>query len=94
MGFPPEAGRLPSEFRAGDQVEFFRDWDPGFAPDDPFYQPPVPAGTRGRVVDVGQDHVRVRLEDRGVWKEPLVVWQEGRFPDGIRGGLGSLRKLA
>ena len=93
MGSPPEGGRLPIHFRVGDLVEFDGDWDPGFAPDDPFYQEPVPAGTRGRVTDVGTDHVRVRLDDRTRWPSPLLVWQEGRFPDPIEGGLGHLRKV-
>ena len=90
----PEAGPPPDWFRPGDPVEFHRDWDPGFAPDDPFYKPGVPAGERGQVVDVGPDYVRVLMEDRERWSTPLIVWEEGRFPDKIQGGLGCLRKLS
>ena len=93
MDFPPEVGASPEHFRTGDPVEFYRDWDPGFAPDDPFYREPVPAGSRGQVVDVGSDYVRVRMEDRQRWSTPLTVWQEGRFPDEVVGGLSCLRKL-
>ncbi len=93
MGSPPEAGALPDSFRTGDPVEFHRDWDPGFAPDDPFYKPPVPAGSRGEILEVGPDYVRVRMQDAGRWATPLIVWAEGRFPDRIPGGLSCLRKL-
>ncbi len=92
MGSRPEAGPSPASFRPGDPIEFHRDWDPGFAPDDPFYVPPVPAGSRGRILDVGPDHVRVRMEDRQRWESPLIVWEEGRFPDAVQGGLGCLRR--
>lgn len=93
MAYPPEAGRHPSDFRVGDRVEFVRDCHPGLAPDDPFYQPPVDAGCVGRVMDVGPDHLRVRLDDRERWPEPVLVWQDGRFPDAIRNTLSSLKKL-
>lgn len=93
MGFLPEAGPPPSYFCKGDPVEFHRDWDPGFAPDDPFYSPPVPAGSRGEVLEVGSDYVRVRMQDVKRWARPLIVWAEGRFPDRIPGGLSCLRKL-
>lgn len=93
MAFPPEAGPLPSDFRAGDRVEFVQACDAGLAPDDPFYQPPVEAGCRGLVLDVGSDHVRVRMDDRGRWPRALLVWGEARFPDEVHNSLGCLKRL-
>lgn len=94
MAYPPEAGR-PSvaEFRVGDRVEFVRDCHPGLAPDDPFYQPSVDAGNQGRVMDVGPDHLRVRLDDRERHPEPVLIWEDGRFPDAVRNTLSCLKKL-
>ena len=94
MDCPPDAGPRPSDFRVGDRVEFIRDWDPGRAADDPLYEPPVPGGAVGRITDVGEDHVRVRLEDPSLWPTPVVVWQAGRFPDAVGGSMACLRRLA
>lgn len=72
-------------YERGDCIIFVKDWDPGFAPDDPFYIEPVPKGTRGRVVDVGPNKLRLQLADKEIWPQPVTIWFEGAFPDAIEG---------
>jgi hypothetical protein len=83
----------PEDLRVGDRVVFVRPADSRQAPDDPTYQPPVPAGSRGTVVNVGTDYVRVKLDDESLWKEPVLLWQDGRFPgDPATNTVSCLRK--
>lgn len=80
-------------FKSGDRILFGQEYDPGFAPDDPFYAEPVPKGTQGVILDVGKNHVRVKLDDSKIWPSPILVWEDNAFDDDVRGGTSCLRLL-
>lgn len=81
------------DYKTGDRVSFHENWDPGFAPDDPFYVQPIPQGTVGKILDIGKDHLRIRLEDTAQWPNPVIVWFEGAFPDNVPSGIKYFHKL-
>jgi len=72
---------------------FVRESDPRHASDDPLYEPPVPAGATALVVKVSIDHLRVRLDDPKLSREPVKLWQDGLFPDQATNTISALQKL-
>lgn len=79
-------------FNTGDKVIFVEPYDPGFAPDDPFFIEPVPKDSKGTIIDIADNHVRVKMDDAETWPKPIIIWKDGAFSDGLKGGMSCLRK--
>ena len=80
-------------FKAGDRIIFKTDWNPGYAPDDPFYIEPVPAGTLGTILDIREKYIRLKLDDSEKWPQPVPVWRDDLYDDEVQGGLSCIGKL-
>lgn len=79
-------------FKAGDRIIFKKDWNPGTAREDPFYIIPVPKGTIGTILDVAPKYLRVRLDDKDNWPNPILLWAN-IYDDDVQSGMDCIGKL-
>ncbi|MBQ7503502.1 hypothetical protein IJT93_12475 [bacterium] len=75
----PSLSFLAAGYKSGDRIIFVKDWDPHFAADDPFYIDPVPKDSRGTVVNVGPDRVKVKMDDEATWPKPITLRAEANI---------------
>ncbi|MBI2252081.1 MAG: hypothetical protein HYU63_04980 [Armatimonadetes bacterium] len=82
-----------SDFKIGDRVLFIREANSCMAADDPFYAPPIPAGKIATVIEIKENRLRIRLDDKEFYSKNITIWEDDYPPKPMTNTLSSLKKI-